>query len=375
MVKSGRIKEEFSRLVMIDSPSRREKKLADYLARRFRDLGGQVAFDEAGSVFGGDCGNLLVRLPGNCEQCLPLMFNAHLDTVKSRPQEPPLFEQGVFRSDGDAILGADDKSGIAVILEMVRVLQEDRLPHGDLELVFTVAEEAGLLGAKNLDYDWLRAKVAFSLDGGAPSDIVRAAPASNRMKYKLYGLAAHAGVHPEDGISVIQIASRAIERIPLGRVDTMTTANIGVIRGGQATNIIPDYLEISAEARSHDPARLRAQTETMSRAFREAVRRFSRPGIQGLPRFEEQVRLEYPLMNVAEESLSIKLVQKAGASLGRSFNLVRSGGGSDANIFNSRGIETIILGTGMHNPHTSAEIVALDDMAACAELLVQIASG
>ncbi len=376
MIKAERIKQEFVKLVMIDSPSLREKELADYLAGKLADLGAEVSFDRAGEKIGGNCGNLLAHLPGNCtKKRPPLMFNAHLDTIKPRNGVEAIFEQGVFRSRQDKILGADDKSGIAVILEMVRVLWEENLPHGDLELVFTVAEEVGLLGVKNLDYDWLQAKAGFSLDGGNPERVINAAPASNRMKYRIHGLAAHAGVHPEDGISTIQVASQAISQMPLGRIDEETTANIGTIQGGEATNIIPDFLEMTGEARSHDMSKLEAQTRAMSRALQQAIAQFKKPEVDNLPCLEEEIRLEYPLMCLNENSLAIQLAQKAGAALGREFKLVRSGGGSDANIFNSKGIETVILGTGMHNPHTSKEIIALADMVSCAELLVQIASG
>ncbi len=374
MVNENRIKNEFIRLIMIDSPSLWEKELAQYLADKLTALGAEITFDRAGGKIGGNCGNLLARIPANCTtDCPALMFNAHLDTVKARNGIEPVLENGVFRSRQDTILAADDKSGIAAILEMARVLREQKLPHGELELVFTVAEEVGLLGAKNLDYGWVKAKVGFALDGGNPQQVINAAPASNRMRYKIHGLAAHAGVHPEDGISAVQIAGRAISRMPLGRIDEETTANIGTIKGGNATNIIPDYVEIAGEARSHSMAKLEAQTEAMSEALRQSLAEFRLAGVENLPRLEEEVWMEYHLMNVPEDSLGVRLVKQGGIKLGREFELARTGGGSDANIFNGNGIATVILGTGMHNPHTTKEYLALSDMVSCAELLVELA--
>ncbi|MBI5789228.1 MAG: M20/M25/M40 family metallo-hydrolase [Candidatus Schekmanbacteria bacterium] len=373
MINKLRIKEEFIHLIMLDGVSRQERVVADYLAGVLKALGAEVTFDGAGEKIGGDCGNLLARMPGNRPTIAPLMFNAHLDIISSRDGVEPVFTDGIFTSQQDKILGADDRSGIAAILEMLRVIKENNLPHGDLELVFTVAEEVGLLGAKHLDYGWIKALRGFSLDSGEQDLVIFAAPASNRMTYKVYGLAAHAGVHPEQGISAVQIASQAIVNMPLGRIDEETTANIGTIKGGTATNIIPDFVECLGEARSHDMAKLQIQTKAMGNAFRQALEAYRIPNDGNLPLLEEEIRLEYPQMRVAEDSPCSLLLRQGMKALGRVCRFAKTGGGSDANIFNSQGIETLIIGTGMHNPHTAQENIALADMVRCAQLLVELA--
>ncbi len=372
MINAERIKQDFIKLVTIDSLSCQEGRIADYVARRLAAMGAQVETDRAGEPISGQTGNIIARLPGNAEHRLPLMLNAHLDTVGPGQGIQPIFGQGKFFTNGQTILGADDKSGVAVILEALQVILENNIPHGEIGLVFTVAEEIGLLGAKHLDYSRINYPYCICYDHMNVNNIVHRAPTANSIKFKVYGCEAHAGVCPERGINAIQIAAQSIAAMPLGRIDYETTGNIGVIQGGRATNIVPNFVEIKGEARSHNPAKLARQTEAMRTAFREAVTAAKAAPDATLPRLEEEINSDYPLMNVNPDSPVISLVQQAADNLGRRMNLEVSGGGSDANIFNGHGIQAVILGTGIQNAHTTQEFILLQDMLDAAEMLVEI---
>ncbi len=370
MVNKERLRQEFIKLVTIDSASKKEGVLAAYIKDKLEGLGASVTTDNTGSQINGECGNIIARFRGNGQSRLPLMLNAHLDTVEPGADIKPLYKEGKFYTSGETILGADDKSGIAVILEALQILGEQDISCGDLGIVFSVAEEIGLLGAKHLDCSALEYKYCLSYDNLDRHAIITRAPAANSIKFKLHGREAHAGVSPEKGINAIQLAGKAIASMRLGRIDSETTANIGVIKGGIATNIVPKYVEINGEARSHNPEKLERQTKHMRQAFTQVIADYGQSN--GLPRLEEAIRQAYPSMSVADDSPVIQLVKQAAQNIGRELKLAASGGGSDANIFNSRGIETVIMGTGMQNAHSTAESITLEDMVETTRLLVEI---
>ncbi len=370
MINQARLREEFMKLVSIDSLSKQEGRLAAYIVNKLKKLGLRVTTDNAGSQINGECGNIIAHYNGAGESRLPLMLNAHLDTVGPGSNIKPLFKAGRFYTSGETILGADDKSGIAVILEALQVIKEQAPACGNLGIVFTVAEEIGLLGAKHLDYSKFCYKYCLSYDNLDRCAIITRAPAANRLRFKLHGREAHAGVNPEQGINAIWLASKAISGMHLGRIDAETTANVGTITGGRATNIIPNLVEVNGEARSHNPEKLKRQTEHMRQAFKKVVTEY--PPADGLPRLTEEIRQEYPRMRVADDSPVVKLVQLAGKKLGLTLKPAASGGGSDANIFNSQGIETIIMGTGMQHAHSTTESIYLQDMVETTRLLVEI---
>jgi len=370
MINLQRLYKEFVRLVGIASPSRKEGRLVDYLRQALAELGLEVCLDGSAIRTGSQTGNLVAFLPGRPPR-LPLLLNAHLDTVSPGEGIQPLFSSGRFYTDGRTILAADDKSGIAAILEALRSVREGNAPFCTVGVVFTVCEEIGLLGAKYLDYSLLRGfRFCLSLDQLDAQAIVHRAPTANRLKFTLWGKEAHAGVAPEKGINAIQLASRAISRLRLGRIDPETTANIGLIQGGTATNIVPAKVVVEGEARSHAPEKLAAQTEHMRAVFREVV--VEVPQQDGLPKVEEEITLDYPLMRVEVESPLIQLVQQAAGLQGRRLKLASTGGGSDANIFNGQGIETVVLGTGMREAHTTRESLIFAELCQTAELLVHI---
>ena len=370
MIDPERLGNEFSRMAAIASPPRREGAMARYLAERFRRLGAEVVFDRAGSVLAGETGNLVARFPGRGE---PLMLSVHMDTVEPCEGVRPVLEDGVFRSSGETVLGADDKAGIAELIEAIEVLQATNLPHPPLEVVVTVCEEIGLAGAKELDYALVSARRGIALDTSGVDLVIHRAPAANKLRFTITGRESHAGIAPEKGISAIEVAGRAIATMRLGRIDGETTANLGTIAGGQATNIVPRSVVIAGEARSHHAGKLAAQTAHMVECFESAARQSVRDidGENVQAQLDTEVLADYPLMNVAEDAPIIALLHGAAGTLGRSLEIRAAGGGSDANIFNDHGIETVILGTGMTDVHTVNESVKVADMVRVTELLVE----
>ncbi len=374
MVNHNRMADVFRSLVQIDSVSKKEGAIAKALRDIFESLKGEVYIDGAGSKVEGDTGNLIARFKGSDAGSVPLLLNAHMDTVQPGEGVKILFTDGTFASDGSTILGADDKSALAIIIETIRILQENRLQYSPLEVVVTICEEVGLLGAKHLDYSLLTAQYGYSIDASDTEGIVTRAPAANRLEFKVHGRDAHAGAAPEKGINAIHLASRAISEICLGRIDEETTANIGLIQGGKATNIVPSLVTVAGEVRSHNPKKLVAETQKIIQSFERQVsvykERFASD--DGLPRLEADIREDFSNLKIPEDHPVVTLAKDAAAGLGRKMEAKTSGGGSDANIFFGHGIVTGVLGTGMKDMHTVRESIRLDDMVKSVELLLEI---
>jgi tripeptide aminopeptidase len=282
-------------------------------------------------------------------------------------------EGDVIRTDGTSVLGGDDKAGVVAILEAIRVLRERAIPHGDIEVVLTVCEEYGLLGAKNFDTGRLRARRGLVLDVDGVCELITRAPAANRMSFTVYGLPAHAGICPEQGMSAIQIAAEAIAAMKLGRLDAETTANLGIIQGGLATNIVPAMATVRGETRSLSLEKLEAQTAHMRACFDDAARRHSvRVGDRSYQaRVEAQVDRQYSRLDIRDDASIVRLVQAAAAATGRTCRTRGTGGGSDANVFAERGLEVANLACGMREIHTVNEWVDVRDLVLTAGLVVE----
>ncbi len=373
MINRDRLSNEFMRQASIDSPSYKEAAMAVYLARRFEELGATVEFDRAGAAIGSDSNNLVARLPGT-RAGDPFILCVHMDTVSPAVNVQPVLKDGVFTSAGKTVLGADDKAGIAELIETIEVLKEQNIPYPPLEIAITICEEQGLLGAKHLDFTRFKGKQGVALDTTGIDRIIHRSPAANRFTIDIFGLEAHAGVCPEQGLSAIAIASRAIARMPLGRIDAETTANIGTINGGVATNIIPGKVSLRGEVRSHNQEVLRQTTETIIRCAEEEVQKASidRDGEKKRAGMAFDIREDFPAMQIAEDAPIVQLVVAAGEALNRPQQICAAGGGSDASIFNGAGIDMVILGTGMDKVHSLEEQVTLKDMEQVSALLVEI---
>jgi tripeptide aminopeptidase len=356
LINESRLVQTFLELVAIDSPSGQEEAIGANLMQRFAALGGEVVRDEHG--------NVIARWPGNGNDWL--MLSAHMDTVGTDTGIRPQIRDGMIYSDGATILGGDDKSGVAAILEVLLSIRQDKLNHPPLEVVISVGEEEGLQGAKWLDKSKLRARRGYVLDsGGAIGSIVVSAPSQDSLRVVVHGKKAHAGSEPENGINAIRVASEAIAAMPLGRIDSETTANIGVIEGGTATNIVPDEVKIRGEARSRDTAKLTAQTAAMVQALEEAAARHRTHA-------DITVIRQYSGYRFTPETPVVMRAAQAARRLGFEPAYRDSGGGADANIYAEAGIQCAVLSTGMDDVHTPQEHIAIVDMVDSARLLQEI---
>jgi tripeptide aminopeptidase len=374
MINQERIKNLLLELVRIDSISREERGVAERIRALCEEMGAEVEVDDAGEKVGGNTGNVIARFPGTIAGAEAIMMSAHMDTVVPGRGVKPVVEGDIIRTDGSTVLGGDDKSGCAVIIETIRCLQEQRVPHAPIDAVFSICEEVGLLGAKHLDMSKVRAKYGIVFDSDDPGFLFTKGPSANHFEFKIHGLESHAGVAPEQGISAIKIAAEGIAAMKLGRIDEETTANIGVIQGGEATNIITNFVLLRGEARSLDDAKLEEQTRHMIQCLEDAAAKYevTVDGVTTRGRVESEVSREYYAMDVSDDSRVVRLVKQAGARMGLKVETMSSGGGCDANIFNKRGIECANLGTGMRAIHTVKEWLDVKDMYASAEMTLEI---
>ncbi len=363
MINKQRLLNTFLEYIRIDSESTHEKNMALRVATDLEALGCTVSFDSSMEHTGSDVGNLYATLPGNAEG-EALILSAHMDTVIPGIGIVPIIEDGIIRSQGDTVLGGDDKSGIAAVVEALRTIVENDLPHPTLQCVFTVCEEIGLLGSVNLDFSRLEAKYAAVLDSsGHAGKIITAAPGQYKLAAEVVGRRAHAGVAPEEGISAIQVLGEAISHMKLLRIDEETTANIGVISSEYATNIVPERAKIVAEARSRSDAKLDKQGAHMMQCLEEACVKYGAKLEGGLTR-------AYSAYTLADNDPFVLRLISACDKAGVKAELAASGGGSDANNFNKNGIKAVVMGTGMTKVHTTQEQLAISDLEDTAALVL-----
>ncbi|MBN2057410.1 MAG: M20/M25/M40 family metallo-hydrolase [Candidatus Saganbacteria bacterium] len=360
MINKIRLINTFKKLVRIDSLSYHEGRVMAFIKKELRSLG--LKPYEAGKPKEGHAANLVVDLPGRRPR---IILNAHVDTVTPGKNIKPVQRGNKIFSDGATVLGADDKTGVAVILEILRVLKKRKKPHPSLRVIFTVAEEIGLVGARALPKKLLSADFGITLDHGEINRIINKAPAQVNLMATITGRAAHAGIHPERGINAIKVASVAIANMKFGRIDKETTSNIGVIKGGKATNIVPDKVEIRGEARSHDPAKLWAQIKQMQKVL-------SRTSSKYKAKLKIRTTKIYGSFEVHKRQKVVKLVLAAVKRAGFKPQLIPTGGGSDANILNAAGIPTLNMGVGMHRVHTKQEFADISEMVRGAEIVLDI---
>lgn len=361
-----RLLNEFLELVKIDSETKYETEIASVLKQKFTDLGLEVFEDDTTAQTGHGAGNLICTLTGTKEGVDTIYFTSHMDTVVPANGVKPSIKDGYVVTDGTTILGADDKAGLAVMLESIRVLKEQSIPHGTIQFIITVGEESGLVGAKALDRTLVKAKYGYALDSdGKVGNIIVAAPTQAKVSAVIHGKTAHAGVAPEKGVSAITMAAKAIARMPLGRIDKETTANIGRFQGGTQTNIVCDYVEILAEARSLLPEKMEVQVNKMKEAFESAAAEMG-------GRAEVDIQVMYPGFKFGEGDLVVELAKKAAAKIGRSCELLHSGGGSDANVIAGFGIPTVNLAVGYEDIHTTNERMPIEELEKLGEMVIAL---
>ncbi|MBA7497850.1 Peptidase T [subsurface metagenome] len=366
MVNEKRLIESFMELVKIDSVSREEKEVADFLVKKLKDLGLEVTVDQAGEKVKSNSGNTIARLKGSVKKATPIMFSAHMDTVVPGKKIKPICEGEKIVSSGETILGADDKAAIAALLEALQIIKDNNILCGDIEIVFSICEEIGLEGAKNLDISSLNAQMGFVLDaGGQVGKIITTAPSQNSLQIIIYGKSAHAGSNPEEGINAIQVAGFVLSRIKLGRIDEETTANIGIISGGKAINIVPDKVTLKGEVRSRNEEKLEKHTERLKKITEDTAQEFK-------AKAEVKINREYSCYNLSSDDQVLKISMKAAKDMGLQPELCPSGGGSDANVFNKKGFPSVVLAIGMEKVHTVDEYILIKNLKNAAEYVLSI---
>ncbi|PZE22024.1 M20/M25/M40 family metallo-hydrolase [Paenibacillus xerothermodurans] len=370
MIQENRLVQEFIELVQVDSETGHEQEISRVLKQKFTELGLKVEEDDAAAKTGHGSGNLICTLAATTDRQVPrLFFTSHMDTVTpGKGIKPQIGDDKVIRSDGTTILGSDDKAGLAAMFEAIRVLKEQNIEHGLIQFVITVGEEAGLKGSRAMDAKWLQADYGYALDSnGDIGDIAVAAPTQAKIGITFTGRSAHAGVNPEKGVSAITVASKAISKMSLGRIDNETTANIGRFVGGVsgATNIVVDHVELEAEARSIVQQKLDAQVDAMRKACEDAAAAMGAT-------VDFQSEIIYPAYMFDDTAPVVQLAMDALKKAGCTPRTFHSGGGSDANVFNGLGVPTVNLAVGYEHIHTTKEQIAIKDLVKVSEVVVRI---
>ena len=355
----------FTELAAVPSPPGEERAVADLVLGYLRDCGLAADEDGAGPGIESTMGNVYARLEPTAEG-EPLFLCAHLDTVPPTAGIDPVVEEGVVRNAAGTILGADDKAAVAAMLEGTRRILAEGRPHAGIELLFTPKEEVGLIGAYAFDHTRLRARIGYVYDQAAPiGHVILGAPYSQSLEVTFHGRAAHSGMHPEDGRSAIAAAARAISELRLGRVDEDSTANVGTITGGTATNIVPEWCTFVAEARSHDERKLADLIQEMQDAITFAA------GVAECD-VETRARKSYRGYRFAKSDRAVALAAAALQRCGHEVTYELSGGAADANVFNERGLECVNLANGMADIHTPDEHIAVADLEAMVDVTLAL---
>ncbi|MGC8764709.1 MAG: M20/M25/M40 family metallo-hydrolase [Brevinematia bacterium] len=359
---------EFINLVKIDSLSFEEEKVFDYILQRLEGLNlKKVLQSYSVEEIGKKSANLIVKIPANTENATSIFFDAHVDTVEPGREIKPLIdrEKGRIESSKDTILAADDKAAVAAMLVAINKILGENFPHGDLYFIFTSAEEIGLVGIQHFDFSVIKPDFGFVLDShGKVGRIVISAPYHYKYTIRVKGKASHAGIEPEKGINAIKIAARIVAKLPQGRVNRNTVANVGVIEGGKATNIVPDECEITGEFRSINLFDL----EKVKSEVVQIVDNFKKYAIG----IELELRELYKGFKFERNDDVIKFVRKALKSMGIKPVYEKSCGGSNTNIYNQNGIKCVTISTGMMNVHSTDEYIEVDDLEALVNLILTL---
>lgn len=362
-----RLIDTFFRLVRIKSPSGDEREIVEHVREILSGLGLEVEVDDSGKKYGSNSGNLTALLKGDDPDIMPIFMGAHLDTVTLNGEVIPYMYDGIIRNkNSKCILGGDDKVAVAAIIEVLRYIIENNIKTGDIYIIFTISEEIGVVGAKYVDLDKVGAEYGFVFDShGDIGTIYNQAPYQNSIDAEFTGKAAHAGIEPEKGINSIKAAAIAISNIRFGRLDHETTANIGKINGGVARNIVPENTKIMLEARSLKESKLEKITEKMIGSLKRAS------DDTGCKLKYKLIR-EYDGFNIGPEEIPLKIALNAIKEIGIDPMVESSGGGSDINVFNSKGKRAVNLSSGMEDVHTNSEYVKASQLEKLAQLILEI---
>ncbi|MBS7575926.1 MULTISPECIES: M20/M25/M40 family metallo-hydrolase [unclassified Enterococcus] len=362
----NKLVEVFKTLVAIDSVSGNEKEIHDYLKKIFSSYDLKITEDDSMQKTGLGANNLIATLHGNPDK-EPLLFSSHTDTVVPGTGVRAVEKNGILYSEGDTILGADDKAGIAIMIEAIRRIRALKLDTGDLEFILSPGEEIGLIGSSALDIQLVKSKMGYVLDSaGTVGKVTIASPTLFMYEVKITGHSAHAGLEPEKGVSAVDILTSALTKIKTGRIDEQTTANIGVIQGGEATNIVMDQLIVKGEVRAINPTIAETLISEMKSAFETAATTFG-----------GKVSIDLKKMatgfNISDDEVIMRLLEAAANNLNYTVIKEISGGGSDANIFNEKGKKVVNLSIGYEKIHTTDEYIPIEEMERAVNLVLELA--
>ena len=366
MVNEQRLVSLFKDLCSINSPARHERDCADYLKKTLSEMGLEVFEDNAGEVIGGNSGNVIATLKGTDSNAPRIFLSAHMDTVEPTIGLEIVEEDGVLKSAGDTILGADDKGGVAPIVEAIRCLQESGESYGDVVLLLSIAEEIGLLGAENLNIEDLNLDFGYVLDTGPPvGTFVTKTAFHDKLDVTVRGVPAHSGKDPEHGINEIKVAAAALNKMKLGRIGPETTANFGLIEGGAGVNDVCRFVNLKGECRSTSEEELDTQVDHMIQCFESAASEFGTS-------IEVTRKRHYAAYHIHPDEPVVQVAVAASKKLGFEPTLRTTLGGSDANKFNVKGVPCIVVATGMEKIHTHEERISIADLVATTQLTIEI---
>jgi tripeptide aminopeptidase len=373
-----RMRNTFVELVKIPSPSLRERDLADELKNRLTALGYEAQEDYSAQHIAGTAGNILVQVPATGKGA-KLFLNAHIDTVETPGGRiSPVVEGDIVKAKGDTILGADDKAGVTVLLEVLALLKKNKIRHGELLFGFTVAEEVELLGSSVMAEDWYEGfDAGITLDHSDPEEIVLAAPGKLAVTMTVNGVSGH-GAFPQGKINAAHALAKVASRLPSGRLDEFSTCNLGLLHSGAAINVIPGQGYAEYEIRSHRKELLDFHLKNALTVIEGAIRECrvlltdEETGETSVRRatVDVEVRVCYESYCLDESAAPVKILSQAIEKTGGERKLKIGSGGSDANIFNNRGLPTAVLGCGMHGAHSAGETANLREMARAVEILL-----
>jgi len=368
-INEKRLLGKFLKILSIRSHSKKEGELALYLKHQLEKIGLETMIDDVGSKINGETGNLIAKFtPKFIKNNIPIFLSAHMDTVSVEGDIIPFISDDnlIRNKNTKAILGADDKAAISSILEALKVINEFEIHTGIIYAIFTVGEESGLLGSKNIDMSGIEADIGFVFDAdGDVGIIINKAPFHNRIDLKVIGKASHAGVNPEKGINSIKAAAYAISNTFSGRIDEETTCNIGKIIGGTETNVVPEITTISAEARSMNESKLEAVTWQIIENFKKSVNEYK-------ALLEYNIMREYDGYEINEKEDAVEIAKNAIRKIGLNPVLKPTGGGSDTNNYNSKSKIAINLSSGFHNCHSNEEYISFNELKKLTELIINI---
>ncbi|MCF6270255.1 MAG: M20/M25/M40 family metallo-hydrolase [Melioribacteraceae bacterium] len=362
MINKKRLINLFIELVAINGKSGDETKIAEKVMDSLRKLGLKPYKDNADESFFGNCGNVHCLIPGSSEKFPILFFGAHLDTIEPTEGINTTIKDGIIQTDKSTILGADNRAGVAVILEIITTLIENSTPHPPIKLIFTVAEEIGMYGSKYLSIDSINADFGFVFDSSArPGKVITTAPFSREMGIKIIGKAAHAAVQPEKGINALTIASNALSKIEVGRLKNNGTLNFGTIEGGKAINTVPEIVEIKTDIRAFHKKHLESIVSNIKETFLSEAEK-------GKGKVEFDLIEKYDSFSLLESDEVVQLAFGGIENRGLTPEGIIYSGGSDANIYNQKGVPTVNLGMGFQMVHSVNEYIAENDLVTIAEI-------